>query len=133
MIERIVHEDRELALIVRRSFSDTGISFLTPPESDLQLGYMNRESGYEIEPHMHLRTRREIFSTQEVLIIKRGRVRANFYGGERTFVDSRVLEAGDILVLIAGGHGFEILESAEIFEVKQGPYVGNRDKERFSK
>ncbi len=34
-------------------------------------------------------------------------------------------------MLSAGGHGFEMLEDAEIIEVQQGPYCGDKDKTRF--
>ena len=40
--------------------------------------------------------------------------------------------AGDVILLIEGGHGFEVLEEIEMVEVKQGPYAGERDKERFT-
>ena len=48
------------------------------------------------------------------------------------YVCSRILESGDIIILAAGGHGFEMLEDTEIFEVKQGPYAGENDKTRFN-
>jgi hypothetical protein len=34
--------------------------------------------------------------------------------------------------LASGGHGFEALEELEMVEVKQGPYVGDKDKTRFT-
>lgn len=37
----------------------------------------------------------------------------------------------DAILLIQGGHGFEVLEEVERIEVKQGPYVGEEDKTRF--
>ena len=42
-----------------------------------------------------------------------------------------MLEAGDVILLAKGGHGFEVLEELEMFEVKQGPYPGEVDKTRF--
>lgn len=132
MIERIEGSEHELALILRRSYSAPGISFLTSPESEFQLGYMRRDRGYSIEPHLHCELKREVCSTQEVLYIKRGRVRADFYDNDKSFVASKTLNSGDVILLIAGGHGFEILEDAEIIEVKQGPYAGDGDKIRFA-
>ena len=41
------------------------------------------------------------------------------------------MKPGDFLLLVSGGHSFEFIEKSEIIEVKQGPYVGNLDKERF--
>ena len=44
---------------------------------------------------------------------------------------SRVLGPGDVIILMSGGHGFEVLEDLNMVEVKQGPYVGDADKTRF--
>jgi mannose-6-phosphate isomerase-like protein (cupin superfamily) len=84
-----------------------------------------------IEPHVHNPVPREVHYTQEVLFIKRGRLRVDFYSEQQAYLESRVLEAGDVILLITGGHGFEVLEEVEMFEVKQGPYVGEQDKTRF--
>jgi hypothetical protein len=62
--------------------------------------------------------------TQEVLFIKRGKLRVDFYSDRQEYLDSRILESGDVILLITGGHGFEVLEEIEMIEVKQGPYVG---------
>jgi len=75
---------------------------------------------------------RKVTLTQEVLFIKSGVVRVDFYDDNRNYLESRVLEQGDVILLAAGGHGFEMLEQAEIIEVKQGPYCGDQDKVRFS-
>ena len=47
------------------------------------------------------------------------------------YVESRILSEGDVILLAAGGHGFKMIESSEMIEVKQGPYCGERDKVRF--
>jgi mannose-6-phosphate isomerase-like protein (cupin superfamily) len=70
--------------------------------------------------------------TLEVLFIKRGRLRVDFFDEQRVYIESRVLEAGDVILLVKGGHGFEVLEELEMYEVKQGPYAGEKDKTRFS-
>lgn len=130
-IERIYHGDTELALIIRRSFRKEGIEFFTPNNYSQQIGYMNRPAGYVIAPHVHNPVQREVQYTKEVLFIKSGRVRVDFYSEAQEYLESTVLEAGDVILLAYGGHGFEMLESSEMIEVKQGPYAGDRDKTRF--
>ena len=93
---------------------------------------MRHPAGKVIEPHLHNPVRREIHYTQEVLILKAGRMRVDFYDHDRNYLESRVLVAGDVILLIEGGHGFEVLEEVEMIEVKQGPYVGDHDKTRFA-
>lgn len=131
MIERIEHAGVELAMILRASFHREGIEFFTPDSHTLQLGYMNRSAGYMIPPHVHNPVAREVHYTKEVLFIRRGRLRVDFYDVECSYLESTILEAGDVVLLAFGGHGFEMLEPTEIIEVKQGPYAGGADKTRF--
>lgn len=131
-VEKIIHKDELLAIIVRNDFISSGIHFFTPNEFSQQLAYMCHPAGKLIEPHVHNLVPRNITYTQEVLIIKRGRLRVDFYDKDRTYLESRVLVAGYVLLLAAGGHGFEVLEEIEMIEVKQGPYTNDKDKTRFS-
>jgi len=131
MIEQITDGDRELALILRRNFRQDGITFFTPGSYSQQLGYMNRPTGYVIPPHVHNPVLREVQFTKEVLFIRSGRVRVDFYAEDQSYLQSTVLREGDVILLAYGGHGFEMLEPTEIIEVKQGPYCGNQDKTRF--
>lgn len=132
MIDRIVHAGEELAVILRRGYRSEGITFLTADDYSQQLGYMNRPAGYEIPPHVHNPVSREVRFTKEVLFIRSGRVRVDFYTEAQAYIESTVLEAGDVILLARGGHGFTMLEASEIIEVKQGPYVGEQDKTRFA-
>lgn len=131
MIDRILHDGRELALIVRREFRCDGIEFFTPGTYSQQIGYMNRPEGYVIAPHVHNPVAREVQYTKEVLLVRSGRVRVDFYSDAQEYLESTVLETGDVILLSYGGHGFEMLEPTEMIEVKQGPYAGDQDKTRF--
>ena len=130
-IEHIFEDDKLLAIILRTSFQKEGIDFFTPSDFSQQLGYMNRSKGYKIQPHIHNKVERTIDYTQEVLFIKNGLVRVDFYKTDKTYYKSKILNTGDVILLSFGGHGFEMLEDSEIIEVKQGPFAGNIDKSRF--
>ncbi|HUO20237.1 MAG TPA: hypothetical protein VMU44_10730 [Steroidobacteraceae bacterium] len=130
-IERVTHDGVELAIILRAHYRQEGIGFFTPSHYSQQLGYMSRPAGYRIAPHIHVPVPRAVTLTSEVLIVRSGRVRVDFYGVDRSYVESRIVAAGDVLLLAAGGHGFEMLEPCELIEVKQGPYAGDADKARF--
>jgi len=132
MVESIVHKGQTLALIVRADYRADGIQFFTPDDFSQQLAYMSRPQGYVIPPHVHNPVAREVHYTKEVLFIRSGRLRVDFYDDDRNYLESRVLSQGDVLLLAFGGHGFEMLEPCEIIEVKQGPYAGEADKTRFS-
>jgi mannose-6-phosphate isomerase-like protein (cupin superfamily) len=130
-VDRIVHDGEMVALIVRDEYSRPGISFFTPNELSQQLAHMRHPVGKIIEPHFHNPVPRSVAYTQETLFIKRGRLRVDFFDREQRYLESRELKSGDVILLIRGGHGFEVLEEIEMIEVKQGPYVGEGDKTRF--
>lgn len=131
MFEAIQTGEQLIAIIVRSSFRENGIRFLTPDAFSQQLAYMQHPVGRLIEPHVHNPVPREVVYTQEVLFLRRGRLRVDFYDDERNYLESRILEGGDVILLASGGHGFEVLEEIEMIEVKQGPYAGEADKTRF--
>ena len=132
MIERIESGATIIAVIVHSDFFKDGIEFFTPDDFSQQLAYMNRPAGYTIAPHVHNAVPREVHFTQEVLFIKSGKLRIDFYEDDHNYLESRILCQGDVVLLACGGHGFEMLEASEIIEVKQGPYAGAKDKTRFS-
>jgi hypothetical protein len=130
-VEEIRCNDHVIAIIVFGAFSRPGIHFFTPSEFSQQLAYMNHPQGKKIAAHIHQPAPREVLLTQEVLFIRKGKMRVDFYDKDQRYLESRNLHGGDTILLIDGGHGFEVLEDLEMFEVKQGPFVGDRDKKRF--
>ena len=131
-VEYIKNGEQLLAIILPADFEKPGIHFFTSNELSQQLGYMNHPAGKVIDPHVHNQVSREVLFTQEVLFIKRGKLRVDFYDDDQNYLESRTLNAGDIILLATGGHGFEVLEDIEMVEVKQGPYNGDSDKTRFT-
>ncbi len=131
MIEIMYVGESICGLVIRNKYKKQGIEFFTTQSDTLQLGYMSRPKNYKILPHIHKKVLRTVEYTNEVLFIKSGRVRVNFYDDDKKFITSTDLEMGDVILLTMHGHGFEMLEDAEIIEVKQGPYVGENDKIRF--
>lgn len=131
LVETIGRDGQMFALIIRAQFREPGIHFFTPGDLSQQLAYMRHPPGKEIKPHVHNPVAREVHYTQEVLLIRRGKVRVDFYDEQRVYLESRVLVEGDVILLATGGHGFKVLEELEMIEVKQGPYVGESDKTRF--
>ncbi|HQY21450.1 MAG TPA: hypothetical protein PK294_00985 [Ignavibacteria bacterium] len=132
MIEYIKNEQNLLAIIISADFKKEGIHFFTSNDLSQQLAYMHHPKGKTIEPHVHNPVARQVQYTQEVLFLKKGKLRVDFYNDEQQYLESRVLSSGDVILLATGGHGFEVLEEIEMIEVKQGPYAGDEDKTRFN-
>lgn len=131
MIETVRHKENTLAIIIRDGYEAQGVKFLTPDDYSQQLAYMHHPTGKKIDAHMHNEVHRSVYYTQEVLVLRRGKLRVDFYEPNQKYVESKILNTGDIILLVSGGHGFEVLEEVEMVEIKQGPYVGEKDKTRF--
>ena len=131
MIEYIKHNKNLLSIIIKNKYKADGIHFFTDDDLSQQLAFMKHPKGKTIQPHIHNPVKREVHYTQEVLFIKKGKLQVDFYSDKQEYLESRILEAGDVILLIQGGHGFKALEELEMFEVKQGPYAGDSDKTRF--
>lgn len=130
-IEEIKAKDEVLAIIIRSNDEAQGVKFYTPNEFSQQIASMGHPKGKIIQPHVHNSVTREVSFTKEVLVIKKGSLRVDFYDDSQNYLKSRILYQGDIILLAKGGHGFEVLEDLQMVEVKQGPYAGEQDKTRF--
>ena len=131
-VETISAGDRILAIILRSDFCEPGLHFFTPGDFSQQLAYMRHAAGKVIQPHVHNAVPRSVIYTQEVLLVKSGKVRVDFYGEDQAYLQSKILGTGDVILLASAGHGFEMLEETEMIEVKQGPYMEHGDKVKFT-
>ena len=117
-----------LAIIIRKDYTKEETEFFTPEKFPQQVGFIFKKKDEIIGAHTHRLVKREIELTQEVLIIRKGKMKVDFYDFDKKYFDSRILEAGDVILLTGGGHGYEALEDLEVVEIKQGPYLGRDDK-----
>ena len=131
MIKTIVYNNQQIAIIIKSNYQKDGVEFFTPNDYSQQLAYMSHKKGKKIDAHIHNKVTRDVHLTQEVLVIRKGKLRVDFYTQEQVYLESSILESGDVILLAGGGHGFEVLEDLEMIEIKQGPYLGDEDKTRF--
>ena len=132
-VEKIMDKDLVLAIIIRDGDWEEGLNFVSSEEDYQQVGIWKYNKGKKLAPHIHLIAPREVLRTQEVVFVKEGRIRADIYTEKEKFLKSVELEKSDTIILLNGGHGYEILEdNTEVLEVKNGPYVGaDRDRKRI--
>ena len=131
MTKSFFYSSMQIALVIKNNYSNEGINFFTDNNSPLQIGYMSHSKNTIIKAHVHNIVERKVVGTPEVLIIKKGKLRLDLYSQEKEYLESTIIEAGDIVFLPYGGHGLKCLEDTEMIEVKQGPYLGIDDKVRF--
>ncbi len=130
-VEIIRAGDQPLTYIVRGGYIPDRTTFVTPPEFKQQVGYVVYPAGGEIAGHVHRSLERHLIGTSEVLLVLRGRAMLDVYDDDRHLVASRELHVGDLMLMVGGGHGFRMLEDTAFLEIKQGPYLGLDEKERF--
>jgi len=127
-IQRIFYRKKEIAFIVKSNYPVNSVAFFSPNEDFLQVGYHKRGKGEKLKAHYHQFKGHQINSLQEVLYVVKGQVRVDFYTKKGKKIQFEILKKGDILFQRDLGHGFELIDDAEIFEVKQGPFFGQEHK-----
>ena len=129
-IEKITDDDLVLAMVIRDSDWEEGLHFASSNSDFQQVGMWGYNKGWKSKPHIHLIKSREVLRTQEVLYVKEGKLKADIYTEKEHFLRSLELSKGDIIVLLNGGHSYEILENnTKVLEIKNGPYLGpNEDR-----
>ena len=133
-IERIIHKKKNYALIIRNKiqFKRKGGNFLTKDQDLLQVGFLKHNKNHIIKSHIHIKRKRIVNYSSEVLIIKKGELKVNFFDNyKKKIPKTKILYKNDIIILFQGGHGFEVNKNCQIIEVKQGPYLKRKDKKLF--
>jgi uncharacterized protein with PhoU and TrkA domain len=130
-IDYITHKNHPLAYIIRAPFLPDRTTFLTPPDFKQQVGFVVYPEGGEIARHIHVALERHLTGTSEVLVVKKGHCLIDIYNDDHELVATRELRTGDVMLMVGRGHGFRMLEETVFLEIKQGPYTGLSEKERF--
>tara|TARA_B100001939_G_scaffold345161_1_gene361105 strand:- start:1210 stop:1608 length:399 start_codon:yes stop_codon:yes gene_type:complete len=132
MIKNITHKSKILAIIIKGNYlKKKGVNFFTNPKLNQQVAYMNHPKNHLIQPHTHKNSLRKIKGTTEVLIILDGILKINFFDNKKKYIFSKTAQKNDIIILLTGGHGFEVKKNCKMIEVKQGPYSKSEDKFKF--
>jgi len=130
-VEIVYDGETPLAYIIHGDWIPEKTEFLTPDHFGQQMGMIVYGAGQAIQPHLHLPVTREVHGTTECIVVRKGACLVDIYDTQKQFISSHELRCGDIVLLLDGGHGFRMHEDTILFEVKQGPYLGIADKERF--
>lgn len=133
MIDRFEHQGILYAIVMRAGFRPESTTFITDDTASMQVGVLKWPESHVVKPHVHAAATRTIHDTTEILVVRAGTIEVQFYQDDGTPVASTCIYPHDTLVLCTGGHSFRASSAAEIVIVKQGPYMGLRDKEFLNK
>jgi len=132
MIEKIIYKNKLYAVVIPCDFHKPGVHFFTPNNFSQQLAHIHHPKKYKIPAHIHNPVNRSVSYTLETLLIRKGKIRIDFYTQKKQYFQSVILKTGDVILLARGGHGITMLEETDFIEIKQGPYTEDRDKIRFT-
>jgi len=119
---KIIKNKQLLAVIVRAKDQNELDGFITDSQSPLQLGFIKYDKDRQVTPHQHRKLTKTTHQNQEFIYVVAGQVEAKFYYKNQA-IKTVVLEAGDTLLQLAGGHGFTFLKPTRLITIKQGPYT----------
>ena len=130
--EEIYDKDDLLVIILRAGDYLPGTNFYNRENDFIQTGTWNHPKGHKIKAHSHQTFDRIVKRTQEMVYLKEGKMKSNIYDKKDKFLAEILLNPGDVIIYLDGGHDFEILEdNTQVFEIKNGPYFGTEKDKKF--
>lgn len=123
--EIVKDKNQTIAIIVRKNIKIKGVRFFTPANYPFQIGFHHRPKDVILKPHRHPAHNYFIRSSQEVLYVLEGKIKVFLYNNKGKTAGNRILNGGDSVLFVSGGHGIKFLKKSKVFEVKQGPYPGD--------
>ena len=127
--EIIEHDGELLALIVRDDYSKPGTTSALHLSQRWKVAYTRHQAG-KIKPDVDDAIPNSV--AYKTLFIKRGLMRVDFLDEEKGYLESREFAAGDVILLVTGGHRLEVLEEVEMVEVKHGGVKASHSRHRPS-
>jgi hypothetical protein len=130
-VEIITAKGQTLCYVIRKNVQPGKTTFITPPDGKQQVGFIVYPKGGVIARHTHKPLERRIVGMAEVVVVRSGHCQIDLYDESLMLVTTRDLFTGDVVLMVGGGHGFQIIEDTVLLEIKQGPYLGKDDKALF--
>ena len=130
-MREIVKGNTRFAISFDESDLGEGLRFFSKDDDFIQVGSWNYAQGKELKAHNHNIVPRSINRTQEFIFVLTGAAEASIYDEKNELIETIVLKSHCGLILLAGGHGYKILENnTKVIETKNGPYLGAKADRR---
>ena len=130
-MRKIEKEGKLFAIVHKKEEWKEGLDFLTPDDAFCQVGTWWYQEGKILKSHRHIYNERPNTLTQECTIVMNGSMKVILYDDSNKVFHEEILKTGDFMIMLAGGHGYEILDKdTKIIECKNGPFVSvEKDKQ----
>jgi hypothetical protein len=132
-MQEITHNNELIAKIIRPDDWSKGLTFFSDNDQFVQVGTWWYDKGHKLANHYHLDYERTATRTQECVYVVSGSMNMKFFSITQEFLCEHVLDQGELCIILAGGHGYEILQDdTKIIETKNGPFFSvDKDKVKF--
>jgi quercetin dioxygenase-like cupin family protein len=129
-----IHHGVVLARLIRSSeiiFNE--LNFYSLPDEGIQFGTWGYDKGKSLAAHNHKKHDKLSLRTSELIFVLSGGLKVSLYTELDEILSEFTILVGDVLICLAGGHGYEVLEDGtKILEIKNGPYFGTEvDRRRI--
>ena len=133
-MKKIIRNDVVYAIYDHKaSIEKTGSTWYGDNNQPLQASRMVYDGQKEFATHMHILNERTVLRTQEAMVCVEGIAEIKVYDEYKNYLDTIVLEKGDIGIFYKGYHGLKILCNGTIlYEIKCGHFTSvEQDKEYY--
>ena len=105
---------------------------IVEPNNFIQVCSLNMKRGKTFRPHQHIWKRGpgDVIAQESWCVIS-GEVDVSYFDTDGKFLAKARIYPGDISVTLEGGHTYECIEDAIVYEYKTGPYTGVDDDKVF--
>jgi hypothetical protein len=127
-----IDQDKLLHFIHRRGDFGERTELIETSEF-LQLSSQIIERGRSFRAHRHIPKRVYVseITAQESWVVISGQVEVSYFDLDDSLIKAFMLFPGDVSVTLAGGHSYEIVDDALVYEFKTGPYLGVEFDKQF--
>lgn len=119
------------ALLIPGDHHPEQTTFFTRHAMDQQLGLLVHRQGSLVKRHKHISAPRTLTTCPECLILRKGSSEVQLYNQQDQPIAVFTMRAGDILLILEGGHAFTMLEDCEWVETRAGCFPGDQAKVFF--
>lgn len=124
-MEKITYNNTLVAVHIK-DFKD-GITPLSDSDQSLQILVHKREKGSHTKAHLHKPTKRETNNLQECLVVLKGKIKIDFYDSNKNVFKTIFIGPHEVVIFMSGGHSVDVDENCEFIEVKNGPFIEDRE------
>ena len=119
--------DKNLLLGIKINKIKTGSIPITNSSEFVQIVTLKHDKGSYLKAHTHKPKKRVTQKLQECMVVVKGEIKLDLYNLKNKLVRHITIKAGQAFLILNGGVGVHIKKDAEIIEIKNGPFIEDKE------